>query len=152
MAHWYEGNTHSIIPAFKPELVLDVLERDRVTHLLMVPTMIQMMVDHPAMQKPRDLSALRMIVYGASPISEALVEGALAVLPGVDFVQAYGMTELSPIATVNPAWTHTPEGRQRGKLRAAGRASFITQVRVVDEQGNEVPCGTVGEVVVRGPT
>ena len=113
--------------------------------------MIQMIVDHPAMQKPRNLSALQTIVYGASPISEAVLERAMAALPGVGFVQAYGMTELSPVATVNPAWAHTLEGRTRGKLRAAGRASFITQVKVVDAQGNEVPRGTVGEVVVRGP-
>lgn len=151
MAHWLEGNTHSIIPAFNPEGVLDVLERDRATHVLMVPTMIQMMVDHAAMQKPRDLSALRTIIYGAAPISEALVDRAMAALPGVSFVQAYGMTELSPVATINPAWTHTVEGRKRGKLRAAGRASFVTQVKIVDEQGNEVPRGIVGEVVVRGP-
>lgn len=151
MAHWYEGNTHSIIPAFNPELVLDTLERDRVTHVLMVPTMIQMMVDHPAMQKPRDLSALQTIIYGASPISEAVLERAMAALPGVGFVQAYGMTELSPVATINPAWTHTLEGRKRGKLRAAGRASFITEVKVINEQGHEVPRGVVGEVVVRGP-
>jgi long-chain acyl-CoA synthetase len=151
MAHWYEGNTHSIIPAFSPEAVLDALERDRVTHVLMVPTMIQMIVDHPAMQTPRDLSALQTIVYGASPISEAVLERAMAALPGVGFVQAYGMTELSPVATVNPAWTHTLDGHKHGKLRAAGRPSFITQVKIVDEQGDEVPRGTIGEVVVRGP-
>lgn len=149
--HWLEGNTHSIVPAFNPELVLDTLERDRVTHLLLVPTMIQMLVDHPAIKKPRDLSALQTIVYGASPISEALVEQAMAALPGVDFVQAYGMTELSPLATVNPAWYHTPQARKLGKLRSAGRASYITQVRIVDSAGQEVPRGTVGEVVVCGP-
>ena len=150
-AHWIEGNTHAIIPAFNPEAVLDALERDRVTHLLLVPTMIQMTIDHPAMSKPRDLSALQAIAYGASPISEAVLERAMAALPGVGFVQAYGMTELSPLATVNPACYHTAEGRKLGKLRAAGRASFCMELRIVDVDGNEVPRGTVGEVVVRGP-
>ncbi|MDO8773135.1 MAG: long-chain-fatty-acid--CoA ligase [Burkholderiaceae bacterium] len=149
--HWIEGNTHAIIPAFNPELVLDTLERDRVTHLLLVPTMIQMMVDHPAMKKPRDLSTLQTIAYGASPISEAVLERAMAALPGVGFVQAYGMTELAPLATINPAYYHTAEGRKLGKLRSAGRASFCTEVNIVDVLGNEVPRGTVGEVVVRGP-
>jgi len=149
--HWIEGNTHSIIPAFSPEAVLDAFERDRVSHVVLVPTMIQMMVDHPAMQKPRDLSALHTIAYGASPIAEAVLERAMAALPGVGFVQAYGMTELSPLATVNPAWYHTPEGRKAGKLRAAGRASFCIELRIVDGEGHEVPRGTVGEVVVRGP-
>lgn len=151
MPHWIEGNTHSVIPAFNPELVLDTLERDRVTHLLLVPTMIQMLVDHPAMKQPRDLSALQTIVYGASPISEAVLDRAMAALPGVGFVQAYGMTELSPVATVNPAWYHTAEGRRASKLRSAGRASYCTELRIVDVADQEVPRGTVGEVVVRGP-
>ena len=151
MPHWFEGNTHAIVPAFNPEVVLDTIERCRVTHALFVPTMIQMTVDHPTMQKPRDLSSLKSIAYGASPISEAVLERAMAALPGVGFTQAYGMTELSPLATVNPAYYHTVEGRKLGKLRAAGRAGYCIELRIVDPAGNEVPRGTVGEVAVRGP-
>jgi acyl-CoA synthetase (AMP-forming)/AMP-acid ligase II len=151
MTHWIQGNTHSILPAFHPEQVLDTIERDRVTQMLLVPTMIQMLVDHPAMHKPRDLSSLQTIIYGASLIPEALLDRAMAALPGVDFVQAYGMTELSPLATVNPAYYHTIEGRKLGKLRSAGRASFCTEVRIVDAQGETLPRGSVGNVAVRGP-
>jgi len=149
--HWIEGNSHSIIAAFNPELVLDVIERDRVTHTLLVPTMIQMTVDHPAMKKPRDLSSLKAIIYGASPMSEAVLMRAMAALPGVEFTQAYGMTELSPVATINPAKYHKSQWHHLGKLRSAGRATFITEVKIVDALDNEVPRGTVGEVVVRGP-
>jgi acyl-CoA synthetase (AMP-forming)/AMP-acid ligase II len=149
--HWLEGNGHSIVPAFNAEAVLDLLERDRVTHLLLVPTMIQMLVDHPAMQRQRDLSALRAIIYGASPIAEAVLVRAMAALPGVAFAQAYGMTELSPVATINPPRYHLAETRHLGKLRSAGRATFNTEVKIVDAQGDEVPRGTVGEVLVRGP-
>jgi long-chain acyl-CoA synthetase len=151
MPHWIEGNTHAIVAAFNPEAVLDVMARDRVTHVLLVPTMVQMLVDHPAMQQPRDLSALHTIAYGASPMSEAVVDRAMKALPGVGFIQAYGMTELSPLATLNPAWYHTAEGRTAGKLRSAGRASHCTEVKIVDAEGCEVPRGTVGEVIVRGP-
>ena len=151
LVHWAEGNTHTIVPMFNPEGVLDTLARDRVSHVLLVPTMIQLLVDHPAMQQPRDLSALKTIIYGASPIAEAVLERAMAALPGVGFVQAYGMTELSPLATVNPAYFHTVEGRKLGKLRAAGRAGYCIELRIVDTEGSEVPRGTVGEVVVRGP-
>lgn len=151
MPHWFEGNTHVIVPAFNPELVLDTIERCKVTHALFVPTMIQMTVDHPSMQKTRDLSSLKMIAYGASPISEAVLDRAMTALPGVGFAQAYGMTELSPLATINPAYYHSAEGRKLGKLRAAGRASFCVEVRIVDGDDQEVPRGTVGEVVVRGP-
>ncbi len=151
MPHWIEGNTHAIVAAFNPETVLDVMARDRVTHVLLVPTMVQMLVDHPAMQQPRDLSALHTIAYGASPMSEAVVDRAMKALPGVGFIQAYGMTELSPLATLNPAWYHTAEGRKAGKMRSAGRASHCTEVKIVDAEGHEVPRGTVGEVIVRGP-
>ncbi len=151
MPHWIEGNTHSIIPAFNPDLVLDTFERDRVTNTLLVPTMIQMMVDHPTMKKPRDLSALQTIAYGASPIPEAVLERAMAALPSVSFVQCYGMTELAPLATINPAWSHTREGRKLGKLRSAGRAGYCIELRIVDAHGHELPRGTVGEVAVRGP-
>ncbi|MCX7203381.1 MAG: long-chain-fatty-acid--CoA ligase [Burkholderiales bacterium] len=151
MPHWIEGNTHAIVAAFNPETVLDVMARDRVTHVLLVPTMVQMLVDHPAMQQPRDLSALHTIAYGASPMSEAVVDRAMKALPGVGFIQAYGMTELSPLATLNPAWYHTAEGRKAGKLRSAGRASHCTEVKIVDAEGHEVPRGSVGEVIVRGP-
>jgi acyl-CoA synthetase (AMP-forming)/AMP-acid ligase II len=151
MPHWVEGNTHSIIPSFNPELLLDTIERDRVSDVLLVPTMIQMLTAHPSMGRRRDLSSLQTIVYAAAPISEALLARAMAALPGVGFVQAYGMTELGPIATVNPAWYHTTEARKLGKLRSAGRASFCVEVRIVDPQNREVPRGTVGEVVVRGP-
>ncbi len=150
-AHWIEGNTHVALPAFNPVAMIDAIERERVSHTLLVPTMIQMLVDHPAMRQPRDLSALQAIIYGASPISEAVLDRAMAALPGVGFVQAYGMTELSPLATINPAYFHTAEGRKHGKLRSAGRAGFCTEVRIVDSEGIEVPRGTVGEVAVRGP-
>jgi acyl-CoA synthetase (AMP-forming)/AMP-acid ligase II len=145
------GNVHAIIPAFKPEAVLESIERDRVTDVLLVPTMIQMLVDSPAMRLGHDLTSLKRVVYGASSISEAVLDRAMAALPGVEFYQAYGMTELSPVATINPAWYHTTEGRRAGKLRSGGRASFGTEVRIVDELGDEVPLGTVGEVAVRGP-
>ena len=150
-AQWLTGSTHSFVPAFNPEAVLQAIERDRVTHVLLVPTMIQMLVDHPAMQQGRDLSSLKWVLYGASPIAEAVLDRAMAALPGVNFVQAYGMTELSPVATLHPAWFHTAEGRKAGKLRSAGRASYCTEVRIVDVDDREVPRGTVGEVVVRGP-
>ena len=150
MMHAILGNTHAMVPAFAPEAVLACITRDRVTDVLLVPTMIQMLVDHPALQLAGDLSSLKRIIYGASPISEAVLERAMAALPGVEFVQAYGMTELSPVATVNHAWYHTVEGRKAGKLRSAGRATVGTEVKIVDGDGVEVARGTVGEVAVRG--
>ena len=150
MMHVLRGNTHAMVPAFAPEAVLACIARDRVTDVLLVPTMIQMLVDHPALQLAPDLSSLNRITYGASPISEAVLDRAMAALPGVEFIQAYGMTKLSPVATVNHAWYHTVEGRKAGKLRSAGRATVGTEVTIVDGDGVEVARGTVGKVAVRG--
>jgi acyl-CoA synthetase (AMP-forming)/AMP-acid ligase II len=150
-AQWLGAATHAILPSFEPASLLDTIERDRVTSVLLVPTMIQMLVDHPAIGAPRDLGSLRTIIYGASPISEPLLERVMAVLPAVGFVQGYGMTELSPIATLNGVFHHSVEGRKLGKLSSAGRAARCMEVRIVDAEDREVPHGTVGEVVVRGP-
>jgi long-chain acyl-CoA synthetase len=143
------AGTNAIIKAFAPEAMAQAIERFRVTHVLLVPTMIQMFVDHPAIAG-RDLSSLQEILYGASPISEALLDRAMARLPGVRFSQAYGMTELSPVATTLMPEEHVGSGRAKGWHRSAGRAALGVEVRIVDDNDRPVPPGTVGEIVVRG--
>jgi acyl-CoA synthetase (AMP-forming)/AMP-acid ligase II len=139
------GGSHVIVPAFTPAGVLSAIEQHRVTEALLVPTMIQMLVDAPGVDEA-DLSSLQQIVYGASPISEALLDRVGRVLPGVSLTQAYGMTELSPVATMlSPAAHADPVLR-----RSAGRAAPHTEVRIVDPDHREVPRGAVGEIVVRG--
>ncbi|MBV8665800.1 MAG: long-chain-fatty-acid--CoA ligase [Burkholderiaceae bacterium] len=151
VAYWLAGATHVIIPKFDPEAILVAIERDGVSETLLVPTMIQMFLDHPLMQKECNLGSMKTIFYGASPMPEALINRAAQVLPNVEFVQAYGMTELAPLATLNVSCRHPSEAFRRAKQRAAGRAGFCVEVRIVDEAGKEVPRGTVGEVVARGP-
>ena len=151
LPHWLEGNTHSIIPAFNPEQVLDTIERHRVTNLMLVPTMIQMLLDHPSMGSHRDLGSLQTVFYGASAVPEALLLRAMKAVPNAEVFQGFGMTEMSPVASILPAWYQTEEGRKRGKLGSSGRATYCTEVRIVDELGQEVPRGTVGEIIARGP-
>ncbi len=143
------GGTNVVIRAFNPEGVMQAIERHRVNEILLVPTMIQMLVDHPAIGA-YDLSSLRRIVFGASPMSEALLDRAVAALPRTQFVQAYGMTELSPIATVLHHREQVGEGRKLGRHRSGGRATFGVQVRIVDANDTPVPPGTVGEICVSG--
>ncbi len=143
------GGSNVIIQGFTPEGVMAAMQRDRVTDVLLVPTMIQMLIDHPAL--PRyDLSSLKTIAYGASPISEAMLDRAMQALPHVRFIQAYGMTELAPIATLLHWSEHIGEGRAKGRHRGAGRATLGCEVRIVDADDKPVPRGTVGEIVVRG--
>ncbi|HEY8524479.1 MAG TPA: long-chain-fatty-acid--CoA ligase [Acidimicrobiales bacterium] len=139
------GGTHVIVPAFDPVGVMAAIARHRVTTAALVPTKIQMLVDHPDRSR-YDLSSVRAILYGASPISGALLERAVEAFPEAALTQAYGMTELSPITTLL-----TPDDHRRDdRLGAAGRAAVHAEVRIVDEAGEEVPRGTVGEIVARG--
>jgi long-chain acyl-CoA synthetase len=148
--HVMAGGTSVIAPMFTPVAALQAVQQHRVTHVLLVPTMIQLAVDHPEAGQ-YDLGSLRVLAYGGSVISEAVLQRAMKRFTNADFVQAYGMTELSPCATYLSPADHR-EGAKPGLLRSAGRASLATEVCVVDDQGIEVPRGTVGEVVVRGAT
>ena len=144
------GCCHVMLPRFDPIGVLQAIAAHGVTDMLLVPTMIQMLVDHPDIHQ-YDLSSLQQMLYGASPISEGLLDRAMKAIPHAGFIQAYGMTELSPVATILKPEMHREKGRAKGWHRSAGRATVCTEVRIVDTEGNELPRGEVGEVVVRGP-
>lgn len=143
------GGSNVIIQAFTPEGVMAAVQKERVTDVLLVPTMIQMLVDHAALGAC-DMSSLRNVIYGASPISEAVLDRATAALPNVQFTQAYGMTELSPIATLLHWKEHIGDGRAKGRHRSGGRVTLGCEVRIVDTDDKPVAFGTVGEIVVRG--
>ena len=149
-AHAFAGGTSVIAPMFTPLGALQIIQDRKITHVLLVPTMVQMAADYPDAGK-FDLSSLEIMIYGASAISDAVLKRAMALFSSAGFMQAYGMTELAPIATVMPTWYHTTEGQKANKLRAAGRATMICEIRIVDTEGREVPRGTVGEIAVRGP-
>jgi long-chain acyl-CoA synthetase len=145
------GGAHAVIRMFTPEGLAQAIQRFRVTELLLVPTMIQMFVDFPDLPG-FDLSSLRKVIYGASPISEAVMDRAIARLPNVEFVQAYGMTELSPAATYLPWNDHIGEGRAKHRHRSGGRPVMGVEVRIVDSSDMSLPPRAVGEIVARGDT
>ena len=142
--------THVIVPSFAPETVMQVIQAERVSSAMLVPTMIQMLVDHPALPQ-FDLDSLSTILYGASPINEALLDRAMQRLPSAGFAQAYGQTEMSPLVSVLGRDLHRGSGRERGKLRSAGQPITGVEVRIVDGEGQDVPRGVVGEIAARGP-
>lgn len=145
------GAKHAFIPFFEPTAMLEAIQRYRVTLGLAIPTMLNMLLNHPEFSR-FDLSSLRYLSYGASPIPEALLRRALDTLK-CDFVQGYGMTELSPLCAYLPAEDHVREGtpEQMKRLKAAGIPVFTAEVRVVDEQDRELPRGEIGEICARGP-
>ncbi|MGO9702690.1 MAG: acyl-CoA synthetase [Xanthobacteraceae bacterium] len=142
------GRPSVLVEAFDPVQVLQAIATERATFTLLVPTMLQRLVDCPAFGQ-YDLRSLRRILYGASPISEGLLVRALQALPGVELAQGYGMTETGGPYTVLPAWCHRLGGDMQ-RLRSAGRASWGMEMRIVDLEGTPVPAGQVGEIVARG--
>jgi len=144
------GCRHVIIPRFDPVAVMQAVQNEGVTDMMLVPTMIQMLVDHPDRGKYR-MDSLRTILYGASPMNEDLLDRAMKAWPAAGFLQGYGMTELSPVATSLTPEMHMGEYRVKGQHRSNGRAARSCEVRIVDENDTEVPRGTVGEIVARGP-
>lgn len=144
------GGSHVFMPSFDAAAFLSLVEGERVTHALLVPTMIRLLLDCPDLAH-RDISSFERLIYGASPMAEALLRAAMERLPNTGFVQAYGQTELSPLATIlGPEW-HVLEGPKAGKLRSAGRPGLCVEIKIVDAAGREVPRGSVGEVCARGP-
>jgi acyl-CoA synthetase (AMP-forming)/AMP-acid ligase II len=144
------GATHVYIPSFAPKLVIDAIETECVTHALLVPTMVSMLINDPGFEAER-LRSLQVLVYGASPMPEGILREALAKLPFVKFVQGYGQTELAPTITILPPEYHVLDGDRAGKLRSAGRAVAGCEVRIVDGEGRALPSGEVGEIVVSSP-
>ncbi len=139
-----------LLPGFNAPAVMRAIAAERVSFSLLVPTMIQMLVDHPELPE-HDLSSLRRIMYGASPIGEGLLLRAMARLPAASFIQSYGLTETSGPFTILPAIYHRPEGRTPDRLRAAGRPFWSMEMRIVDPQGAPLPNFQVGEITLRGP-
>ncbi|MDN5915084.1 MAG: AMP-binding protein [Pseudonocardia sp.] len=132
----------------------DAVEAERVTHAMLVPTMIAMLTTDPAIEDA-DLSSLRSVLYGASPMPQSLLRRAAGILD-CDWCQVYGMTEAAPIVTF---MTH--EDHRRGmaeddpaaaaRLQSAGRPVVGVEVQVRDDRGRPADPGGVGEIVVRGP-
>ena len=135
---------HYFLPAFDVAQVLDLLARHRIERTFLVPTMINMVLNHPDVAA-FDLSALRTIVYGASPMPEAVIERARALWPHVQFVQAYGQTEASPCVTLllNDQHEH--------HLRSAGQPMMGVELEIHDGDDRALPPYQSGEICARGP-
>lgn len=146
-----QGGCHVFMPRFDALQFLETVQRERVTDVTLVPTMINMFLNHPRFAE-FDLSSFKRIYFGAAPMPDGLLRRALLTMPDVKFQQAWGMTELSPIAATLDYRFSVLEGPNAGRLRSCGQAVPTVEIRIVDPDGKEVPRGEVGEVAVRGPT
>lgn len=151
MCSTFLGNKHVIARKFETENVLNLISKEGVTCGFVVPTIINMIMQVPDLQK-YDLSSLRCLYYGGAPMPIKLLEQALDAL-SCGFIQFYGQTEGFLYATLPPE-DHVlkgPEEKVR-RSRAAGRALVNYELRIVDEQGRDVQHGEVGEITIKGPS
>src|SRR2546426_7374180 len=137
------GTCQVTIPKFSPESFCETVQRERITHTVLVPTMINMLTQSPELQK-YDLSILRHLGYGGSPMAPELVHRTRQVLPKVKLVQVYGLSEAGFLTGLKED-EHTED-----KLTSCGRPCMGIDVRVVDPTGKEVETGQTGELVARG--
>ncbi|MCP5025363.1 MAG: AMP-binding protein [Actinomycetia bacterium] len=140
------GARQVIVPAFTPTIALDLIESERITATLGVPTMVAAMVEEQATHA-RDVSSLRAFTHGGSPIALEVVRRAAVLFPEAEFVHLYGTTETAPLAT-NLRHEETFLDDERGK--SAGQPLMGVDIAIVGDTGDAVPSGEVGEVAIRG--
>src|SRR5580765_4574936 len=137
------GACQVTIPKFSPQTFCEAVEREGVTHTVLVPTMINLLTQFPELQK-YDLTSLERVAYGGSPMAPELIRRTREVLPHVRLVQGYGLSETGFLTALLDN-EHTPD-----KLTSCGRPCPGIDVRVVGPSGTEVPAGQPGELVARG--
>ena len=137
------GSAQVTIPKFSPQAFCEAVERERVTQTVLVPTMINLLTQFPALGD-YDLSSLKQIGYGGSPIAPELIHRTRTVLPNRQLIQVYGLTETGFLTGLRDQ-DHT-----EARLTSCGRPCPGIEVRIVDESGKGVETGKPGEVVARG--
>jgi acyl-CoA synthetase (AMP-forming)/AMP-acid ligase II len=148
--YWLQGTTLVLRPAYEPEDFMRQVQRYRITTTPMAPTMLNMLLQHPAIDQ-YDLSSITGIAYGGSSMPVEVLKRAMARFQGVEFIQGFGMTELSGNVLFFDAPSHLRAAADRPDLlAAAGRPMALSSLRVVDDDMNDVAAGEVGEIVVQG--
>lgn len=138
-----------LLESFEPEEWLAAVERHKITDATIAPTMINFLVNYPGIAQ-RDLSSLRTLYYGSSPINHETLRKAIGIFGNV-FAQGYGMTEVAGSATILLQGEHLRAMQGEPELlAAAGRPGPLTRVRIADDDGNEVPVGQTGEILIKG--
>ncbi|HTQ88156.1 MAG TPA: long-chain-fatty-acid--CoA ligase [Streptosporangiaceae bacterium] len=148
LATVWAGGTHVIMPRFEPDLAVDLIEREAVTHTLLVPTMLAMAAG-AQLARPRDVSSLRYLSHGASPISSETLRRTRQAFPGAELLHVYGTTESTPITALLP---HEERILDTPLVRSCGRPAVGVETRIVDNAMADLPAGAIGQLAVRSPS
>jgi long-chain acyl-CoA synthetase len=147
LANLWNGCTQIPLPVFDPGSALDIIAEHQVSVSLGVPTMLSAMAEEQ-IANPREVSTLRVLAHGGSPIASEVLRRVHQALPTTELIEVYGATELSPLAT---GLRHEEDLLDSPLARSCGKPLLGVEVEVVDDSGAPLPIGEVGEVVVRGP-
>ena len=156
LAGVFGGRTIILQHQFEPHEWMALVQKHRVERALIVPTMLKQLLDHPEFDR-HDLSSLRVVTYGGASMPPSLIERALPLLPGVQFINAFGQTETGSTIAMVPPEDHVLSGppelveKRRKHLSSIGRPLPDVEVRIVQEDGQDLPLGETGEIVARGP-
>lgn len=143
----YNGVAVGILRQFDPAVMCAAIQRYRPSLLTLTPTMIQMLIDHPSAEHT-DFSSVRLTLYAGSPISLGLIRRAIQRMPG-QFMQFYGSTEAGGAFSILRPDEH--DLNDEGRLQSCGRPLPLISFRIIDSEGEDVPDGEPGELVVRAP-
>ncbi|MFC5754463.1 class I adenylate-forming enzyme family protein [Actinomadura rugatobispora] len=156
LSNLYSGRRIVYLDRFTPEGWLETVERERVTHAMVVPTMLVRIVAELEARGARGPACLRSLSYGGAKISGEVVEKALRLFPETGFVNAYGLTETaSSIAILGPedhrAAASAADPAVRARLGSVGRPLPTVEIEIHDDDGRPVAPRVVGDIAVRGP-
>jgi acyl-CoA synthetase (AMP-forming)/AMP-acid ligase II len=147
---WVAGARLVILPEASPAAVLAAIAQHRISMMLIVPTVLRMLLDHPDAQDV-DLSSLRAVVYAASPAAPSLVERAITRLGPVLYT-GYGQTEAYGLNTFMGPAEHALALVEGGpQLSSVGRACANAQLRICHDDGSECKTGDIGEIWIWAP-
>lgn len=142
------GGTHVMLRDFEVGAVARTIEAERITALSLVPTMIERLLAHLD-RHGGDLSSVRSLNYGGSPMAPKVLDQVVEKLPQVRVRQSFGMTETAPVVTMLRDEDHRDPEHPTRRL-SVGRAAPHCEIRVVDADDTDLPAGEVGEILVRG--
>jgi O-succinylbenzoate-CoA ligase len=157
LAAVYGGRTLVLMRQFETEEWMGMVQQEKVTRAMLVPTMLKWIIDHPDFRK-YDLSSLKVITYGAAPMPFEVIKKAIGEMPWVRFINAFGQTETASTITALGPEDHVLEGTEEEigkKLKrltsSVGRPLPDVEVKIVSEQGEALPVYEVGEILAKGP-
>lgn len=141
----FVGGTSVIMHKFKTDRFMELMSNEKITYINTVPTIFIFLINHPEREK-YDLSHLRAAVTGGAPMPVKTIERLLEIYPNINFVNNYGATECTGSCTFSRPETAIE------KARSVGKFSKIIDWKIVGEDGQELPIGEPGELLIKGPT